>query len=101
MKVELEIEEAREILLYVADRLAKDAGLDAKDRAALSKWKTSMKPASEACENSPPRSTPTSRARWRTRSAAPSASRTGYDVAGRRPSLTGQDSAILHGECSG
>jgi len=47
MKVELEIEEAREILLYVAERLARDAGLDDKDRAALSKWKTNMKPASE------------------------------------------------------
>jgi hypothetical protein len=47
MKVELEIEEARELLLYIADQLAKDAGLDEKDRAALSKWKTSMKPASE------------------------------------------------------
>ncbi|MEK7248631.1 MAG: hypothetical protein AAB092_09200 [Chloroflexota bacterium] len=47
MKVELEIEEAREILLYITDRLAKDAGLDEKDRAALSKLKTSMKPASE------------------------------------------------------
>lgn len=47
MKVEIEIEEAREILLYITDRLAKDAGLDEKDRAALSKWKTGMKPASE------------------------------------------------------
>jgi hypothetical protein len=47
MKVELEIEEARELLLYITDRLAKDAGLDTKARAALSKWKTSMKPASE------------------------------------------------------
>ncbi|HVP05961.1 MAG TPA: hypothetical protein VMT90_09825 [Dehalococcoidia bacterium] len=47
MKVELEIEEAREILLFVADRLAKEAGLDDKDRAALSKWKTGMTPGSE------------------------------------------------------
>jgi hypothetical protein len=48
MKVEFEIEEAREILLFIADKLAKDAQLDDKDRAALSKWKTSMKPASES-----------------------------------------------------
>lgn len=47
MKVELEIDEAREILLYITERLGKEAGLDAKDRAALSKWRTAMKPASE------------------------------------------------------
>ena len=47
MKVELEIEEAREVLLFIADRLAKEAGLHDKDRAALSKWKTTMTPGSE------------------------------------------------------
>ncbi len=47
MKVELEIEEAREILLYIADRLAKDGKLSDKDRAALNKWKTAMKPGSD------------------------------------------------------
>ena len=48
MKVELEIEEAREILLFIAERLAREAGLDEKDRAALSKWRATMKPGSEA-----------------------------------------------------
>jgi hypothetical protein len=47
MKVELEVEEAREILLFVADRLAKEAKLGEKDRATLSKWKASMKPGSD------------------------------------------------------
>lgn len=47
MKIELEIEEAREILLYITERLAKDAKLNEKDRAALTKWKASMKPASD------------------------------------------------------
>jgi hypothetical protein len=48
VKVELEIEEARELLLFIAERIAKEAGLDDKDRAALTKWRTSMKPGSDA-----------------------------------------------------
>jgi hypothetical protein len=47
MKVELEVEEARELLLFIAERLAKEAGLDEKDRAALSKWRATMTPGSE------------------------------------------------------
>jgi hypothetical protein len=47
MKVELEIEEAREILLFVCERLAKEGKLPEKDRATLSKWKASMKPGAE------------------------------------------------------
>jgi hypothetical protein len=47
VKVELEIEEARELMACVADRLIKEAGLNDKDRAALRKWRTSMKPGSE------------------------------------------------------
>ena len=47
MKLELEIEEARELFVFIADRLTKDAGLDAKDRAVLSKWRAGLKPASE------------------------------------------------------
>jgi len=48
MKVELEIEEARELLLFIAERIGNEAGLDAKDRAAITRWRTSMKPGSEA-----------------------------------------------------
>lgn len=47
MKVELEIEEAREVLLFICERLAKEAKLPEKDRATLSKWKASMKPGSD------------------------------------------------------
>ena len=46
MKVELEVEEARELLVSVTDRIIREAGLDEKDRAAFRKWRTSMKPGS-------------------------------------------------------
>lgn len=46
MKIELETEEAREVLLFIADRLVKEAGLDTRDRAALRKWTAGMTPGS-------------------------------------------------------
>ena len=39
MKVEFEIEETRELLVFLCDRLIEDAGLAEADRAALRKWR--------------------------------------------------------------
>lgn len=47
MKVEIEVEEARELLLAVLDRLV-DASLSPADKAALRKWRTKTTPGSEA-----------------------------------------------------
>ena len=46
MKIELEVEETREVFLAVLDRIAEEAGLGAEDAAALRKWRTSMTPGS-------------------------------------------------------
>ena len=49
MKVELEPEEARELLAFVVDRLADEAGLSDDDRAALRRWRAeSVRPGSDA-----------------------------------------------------
>jgi hypothetical protein len=48
MKVELEIEEAREIFLAVLEAIAEEAGLSGEDTAALGKWRTAMTPGSAA-----------------------------------------------------
>ena len=49
MKVELEIEETRELLVFLCDRLIEDAGLAEADRATLREWRNdSMRPGSSA-----------------------------------------------------
>jgi hypothetical protein len=47
MKVELEVEEARQLAVFVIDRLVEDAALPAKDVATLRKWRTTLTPGSE------------------------------------------------------
>ena len=39
MKVEFEIEETRELLVFLCDRLIEDAGLAEEDRATIRKWR--------------------------------------------------------------
>ncbi len=39
MKVEFEIEETRELLVFLCDSLIEDAGLAAADRAKIRKWR--------------------------------------------------------------
>ena len=47
MKVAFEIEETRELFVFVCDRLIEDAGLAAADKANLRKWRNdSMRPGS-------------------------------------------------------
>lgn len=47
MKVEFEIEETRELFVFLCDRLIEDAGLATADRATLRKWRNdSMRPGS-------------------------------------------------------
>ena len=47
MKVEFEIEETRELFLFLCDRLIADAGLPEAGRATLRKWRNdSMRPGS-------------------------------------------------------
>jgi hypothetical protein len=47
MKLDFEVEEARELLVFLIERMSKDAGLAAADVAALRKWRTSLRPGSE------------------------------------------------------
>jgi hypothetical protein len=48
MRLELEAEEARELLSLVVDRIAAEAGLSTKDGAALKRWRSeAMKAGSE------------------------------------------------------
>lgn len=47
MKIELEVEETRELLAFLVDRMCKEAGLNAKDVATLRKWRTSLRTGSE------------------------------------------------------
>lgn len=46
MKVELEAEEARQLAVFVIDRLVEDAGLAAADKATLRKWRAGLTPGS-------------------------------------------------------
>jgi hypothetical protein len=48
MKFEFEVEEARELMVYVIDRLAEEAGLPEGDAAALRQWRAGVTPGSEA-----------------------------------------------------
>ena len=48
MKVELEIEESRELLVFLIERLGKEAGLGPADLATLRRWRASLKPGSDA-----------------------------------------------------
>ncbi len=49
MKVELDGEEARELLALIVDRLLVEAGFSDQDRAALRRWRSeSMRPGSES-----------------------------------------------------
>jgi hypothetical protein len=48
MKVELEIEEARELLVFLIERLGKEAGLRAADLTTLRRWRASLKSGSDA-----------------------------------------------------
>lgn len=50
MKIELEIEEAREVLVFLIERMSKEAGLSAADVAALRKWRASLRPGSETTQ---------------------------------------------------
>jgi hypothetical protein len=47
MKVELEIEEARELLVIMIERVSKEAGLSADDLAKLRSWRAGLKPGSD------------------------------------------------------
>ncbi len=48
MNLELETEEARELLVLIADRLLEEGGLGDEDRATLRRWRSeSMKPGSD------------------------------------------------------
>jgi 2-iminoacetate synthase ThiH len=47
MRVELEIEEARELLVFLIERLSKEAGLSAADLATLRRWRASVKAGSD------------------------------------------------------
>lgn len=47
MKIELEAEEARELLVFLIERMTKEAGLDANDVSAIRKWRATLKPGSE------------------------------------------------------
>ncbi len=48
MRLELEPDEARELLALIVDRLADEAGLSDADRAAVKRWRSeTMKPGSE------------------------------------------------------
>jgi hypothetical protein len=47
MKVELEIEEARELLVTMIERVSKEAGLSADDLAKLRRWRAGLKPGSD------------------------------------------------------
>ncbi len=48
MKVELEVDEARELLSLVVERLSQEAGLSDEDRAQLRRWfSEQMRPASQ------------------------------------------------------
>ncbi len=40
MRLELELEEGRELLSLIVDRLAKEAGLSDKDRATVKRWRS-------------------------------------------------------------
>lgn len=47
MKVELEVEEARQVVVFVIDRLVGEVDLSAADKASLRKWRTALTPGSE------------------------------------------------------
>jgi hypothetical protein len=48
VKLELDAEEAREVLMLILDRLRDEAGLNDTDRAALLRWRSeSMQPGSD------------------------------------------------------
>lgn len=47
MKVELENEEARQLAVFVIDRVVEDGGLPDADRATLRKWRTGLTAGSE------------------------------------------------------
>jgi hypothetical protein len=47
MKIEFEVDETRELLVFLLERMTKEAGLDAKDLAAIRKWRATLKPGSE------------------------------------------------------
>ena len=40
MRLELELEEGRELLSLIVDRLAEEAGLSDKDRATVKRWRS-------------------------------------------------------------
>jgi hypothetical protein len=48
MRIELEVDETREALAFLVDRMLKEAGLGEKDAAAVRKWRASLKSGSEA-----------------------------------------------------
>ena len=47
MKVELETEETRQIIVFVIDQIVEDAALADADRASLRKWRTQLTAGSE------------------------------------------------------
>lgn len=47
MKAEFELEEARELLVFIIEQLAEEAGLEAKDRTALQEWRAKLSPGSD------------------------------------------------------
>ncbi len=51
MRVELEREEARELLVVVVERLLEEAALPDSDRALLRKWRSDATPGSETARD--------------------------------------------------
>jgi hypothetical protein len=51
MKFEVEVDETRELLVFLLERQVKEAKLSAADVASLRKWRATLKPGSEAMRN--------------------------------------------------
>lgn len=47
MKAEFEVEEARELMVFIVERLMQEAGLERADRQTLVDWRAKMTPGSE------------------------------------------------------
>jgi hypothetical protein len=48
MRIELEVDETRELLISLINSIAHDSGLNAPDLTAIRKWRATLKPGSEA-----------------------------------------------------
>jgi len=48
MRIELEVEEARELFINVINSITHESGLNSADLAAVRKWRATLRPGSEA-----------------------------------------------------